>query len=131
MTTTIACKNGVKLNGVTPAIAWIFFILDSFVRHSGAKYLPEVLTITSIYDGTHLPDSRHYRGEAIDIRTKNFSTMADKIKFRAELEDALNSHPLVTAQGSGPHFRVLLENPNTDNEHLHVQVKKGRDFQGV
>jgi hypothetical protein len=89
------------------------------------------LTITSIYDGTHLPDSRHYLGEAIDIRAKNFNKMAEKIQFRGELESALNTHPLALAQGAGGSFRVLLENPGGDNEHFHVQVKKGRTFAGV
>jgi hypothetical protein len=130
MKTVIMCKANVRLTGLTPALAWIFFILDNFVRHSGAEYLPEVLTITSIYDGTHLPDSRHYHGEAIDLRTKNFKAMADKIRFRSELEAALNTHPLIRAQ-AGPSFRALLENPDGENEHLHVQVKKGCIFEGV
>lgn len=130
--TTILCKQNVKLNGLTPALAWIFYVLDGFVRHNnGDGYIPEVLTITSIYDGTHLPDSRHYRGEAIDIRSKNFKSLADKTRFRAELEGALNHHPLASAQGVGDCFRVLMENGGTDNEHFHVQVKKGKTFSGV
>lgn len=129
--TAITCKDGVRLKGVTPALAWMFYVLDGFVRHSGAKYLPEVLVITSIYDGQHLPDSRHYRGEAIDIRSKNFASLADKSKFRMELENALNTHPLVTAQGMGGHFRILFEDAGQDSEHFHVQVKKGLDFPGV
>lgn len=129
--TTIQCKANVKLKGITPALAWIFYVLDGFVRHSGAPYLPAELVITSIYDGTHQSDSKHYLGEAIDVRAKNFKTMAEKLRFRGELESALNTHPLAAAQGVSNSFRVLLEVPGTDNEHFHVQVKKGKSFAGV
>jgi hypothetical protein len=129
--TIITCKDNVRLKGVTPALAWIFYVLDGFVRHSAAKYLPGELVITAIYDGKHLPDSKHYLGEAVDIRSKNFATLADRTTFRKELEDALNNHPLATAQGVGNRFRVLFEDAGTDNEHLHVQVKKGSNFPGV
>lgn len=129
--TKILCKDNVRLKGVTPALAWIFYVLDSFVRHSGAKYLPEELVITAIYDGDHAPDSRHYLGEAIDIRSKNFGVLAERAKFRSELENALNSHPSLVAQGMGGHFRVLFESGGTANEHFHVQVKKGMTFPGV
>lgn len=127
----ITCKNNVRLKALTPTLAWIFYVLDGFVRHSGAKYLPTELVITSIYDGEHLPDSRHYRGQAIDIRSKNFAKTSDKLLFRRELENALNTHPLALAQGVGNSFRVLLENPEGDNEHFHVQVRKGGEFLGV
>jgi len=127
----ILCKSGVRLKGITPALAWMFYVLDGFVRHSGAKYLPDELVITSIYDGTHLPTSRHYTGEAIDVRSKNFKTLEDKTKFRGELEDALNSHPAAVAQGLGDSFRVLIEDGGKDNEHFHVQVRKGVKYPGV
>lgn len=129
--TRITCKGNVRLKGVTPALVWIFYVLDEFVRHAGATYLPDELVITAIYDGTHLPNSKHYTGEAIDLRSHNFKNVAEKLAFRSELEDALNSHPLVASKGMGNHFRVLYENPGTENEHFHVQVKKGLSFPGV
>lgn len=128
--TRITCKENVRLKGVTPALAWIFYVLDGFVRHSGAKYLPDGIVITAIYDGEHAANSKHYIGEAVDIRSKNFAPDV-RARFRAELESALNSHPLATAQGMGNHFRVLLEDLGTANEHFHVQVRKGLTFPGV
>lgn len=127
----ITCKPNVRLKALTPALTWIFYALDGFVRHSGAKYLPAELVITAIYDGEHLPESKHYIGQAIDIRSKNILQMSDKLLFRRELEGVLNTHPLALAQGVGNAFRVLLENPGGDNEHFHVQVKKGGTFEGV
>src|SRR5687767_6007740 len=79
----ILCKDSVRLKGVTPALAWMFYVLDGLARHKAG--LPDQLVITSIYDGTHSPNSRHYVGEAIDIRSKNFRTVSDKRLFRAEL----------------------------------------------
>lgn len=126
----ILCKDNVKLKGVTPALAWMFYVLDGIVRKSTLE-MPEQIVITSIYDGTHVANSRHYRGEAIDIRSKNFRTVASKRAFRAGLESALNTHPLAHTAGSANQFRVLLEGEGTNNEHFHVQVKKGTVFTGV
>ncbi len=62
--------------------------------------------ITSGSEGQHAPTSRHYSGEAIDIRTRNLKSPE---AFRKLYEVAL-----------GPKFRVLNE-----GDHLHAQVKKG------
>ena len=80
---------------------------------------PEIIeiVITSINDSTHSENSRHYRNEAIDIRSKNFPSREVKRNFRAKYEEML-----------GPKFRVLLENEGTENEHFHTQVKKGHHY---
>lgn len=78
--------------------------------------VPE-LVVTSISDSQHSPNSRHYRNEAIDIRSKNFPTRESKRQFRAFYEMLL-----------GPNFRVLLEAEGTPNEHFHAQVRKGMTF---
>ena len=127
----ILCKGNVRLKGVTPALAWIFYVLDGFVRKRGGDTIPDTITITAIYDGVHVANSKHYTGEAIDIRSKNFRTVADRLRFRSELESLLNTHPVAVAQGMGNCFRVLYESAGTDNEHFHVQVKRGVTFPGV
>lgn len=126
---TIPCKTNVRIKELTPALAWIFYVLDGYVRH--ASGLPDTITITAVHDGVHSANSKHYIGQAIDIRSKNFKSRADKLAFRAGLESALNSHPTAVAQGMGNRFRVLYESDGTDNEHFHVQVKKGVTFEGV
>jgi hypothetical protein len=129
----ISCKAGVRLKNLSPALAWIFYVLDGYVRHTMG--LPEVLVITSINDGTHLANSKHYLDEAVDIRSLNFPDKQSKENFRSGLERALNSHPTMVAQGMGDSFRVLLENPGANDattaEHFHIQVKKGKEFKGV
>lgn len=111
----VKTKSGnVRLVVLTPALAHIFWRLEMFHREFGPV---EDLVITSINDGTHKQDSRHYTNEAIDLRSKNFPSESLKLDFRRELEEFL-----------GPKFRVLFENARTDNEHFHIQVRKGMRF---
>lgn len=74
------------------------------------KYGSEVI-ITSLNDGKHSLNSKHYSGEAVDIRSKHLST-ANKRKILEELRLAL-SYPKL--------FDVLLEYENQDNEHFHIE----------
>ncbi len=73
------------------------------------------LIITSACDGTHSgPDDPHHRGEAYDIRSHDLST-EQKDRVLAQIMTILG----------WDHFYGFLEAPGTDNEHFHVQVKKG------
>ncbi len=67
------------------------------------------VVITSGTDGAHAVNSRHYKGEAIDIRTSNLPAPES---FRKVYETRLGSK-----------FRVLNE-----GDHLHAQVKKGGSY---
>lgn len=110
----LTTKSNVRLKSISPALAWILFALEGFARELAV--VPEVV-ITSINDSRHGINSRHYTDEAVDVRSKNFPTVVEKLKFRAGLELAL-----------GPKFRVLFENPAGENEHFHIQVKKGHSY---
>lgn len=113
----ISTKSGnVKLVVLTPAMAYMLYNLEHFHRYKTVAQ-PDNLVITSINDGEHMKDSRHYTNEAIDVRTHNFLTTQMKQEFRREFEKFL-----------GPKFRVILESLGTDNEHLHIQVRKGMEF---
>lgn len=101
---------------LTPGLAFILYALEKFHRRKTVNQ-PENLVITSINDGKHQDDSRHYKNEAVDIRSKSFASREDKRIFRYELELFLGSF-----------FRVLLENEGTENEHFHIQVKKGMTY---
>lgn len=90
------------------------FKIDSFAL---GRMLATLLTlpyngpivITAGSDGQHQPNSRHYKGEAIDIRIWNLPNVEE---FRALFAKAL-----------GPKFTVLLE-----GDHIHCQVKKGGHY---
>lgn len=93
-------KSGVDLRGLKPQMAIAYTILYGiFHRHVS---LPCV--ITSASDGTHGPNSLHYNGLALDIRTRHvMETMLPLIH-----RDAKNE--------LGEQFDVVLE-----ADHLHVE----------
>lgn len=57
-------KQGVTIHGLTPQI--VLGVLAAFEEY--VKYGTE-LVITSGNDGTHAVNSKHYSGNAVDIRT--------------------------------------------------------------
>lgn len=106
----------VSIKVLSPALMHIFNTLYNL----NAQYIPQYpkdWIITSINDGKHSVNSRHYKDEAIDLRSKNFSNTSFKLQFRDRLALAL-----------GMKFTVLLENLNEPNEHFHIQVKKGEGY---
>jgi hypothetical protein len=103
----IKLKPGVSLKGVQPQIVLAALIVESiYASHSA------VCTITSCNDSAHSTDSFHYRGLALDFRTKDY--LSDKKQLRDEIAAAL-----------GAEFDVLLENEGKDNEHIHVEYDPG------
>src|SRR5258707_3843230 len=77
-----------------------------------ATELSHDLTITSACDGEHSgPDDPHHRGEAYDVRTHD---LPDKNGALALIQQSL-----------GTAFYAFLEDPDSENEHIHCQVAKG------
>ncbi len=92
-------KKGVKLLGMTPQIALAIGVVDSVYREHGKD-----LVVTSVTDGRHGSGSLHYKGLALDCRTRFF-----------DRETAL----IVTDQCKkrlGGEFDIVLE-----DDHLHVE----------
>lgn len=112
----VVTKPGVRLV-FTPAILKITETLMQFDQ-APLRGQPTDLVITAGVDGVHLPNSKHYLAEALDIRSHTFAPEL-KALFRSELEKAL-----------GPMFRVLLEDPGLETEHFHAQVGRGIRFAG-
>lgn len=101
---------------LTPALLHIFNKLHFMDKnYKGAR--PSNFVITAITNGIHSANSRHYKSEALDLRSNSFPTRESKRAFRSEFEYEL-----------GPQFRVLLESEGALNEHFHIQVKKGLIF---
>lgn len=76
------------------------------------------LTITSGTDGEHSgPEDPHKRGEAYDVRSHDLS-----LEQKDAVEDSL------TRNLPAAHFFFFLEAEGTDNEHFHIQVKKGTTY---
>ena len=117
----IAYKAGVRVHRRTLALS---HIENCALQTQAELGYPAVLLVTSINDGRHMRDplSRHYTDEAIDIRTKgplvnSMGTHERKRRFRRQYQALL-----------GACFYVMLESLGKPNEHLHVQVAKGRVY---
>jgi hypothetical protein len=96
--------------GVEPAS---FTLIAAVVNAALDLKLPHDVVITSGEDGKHQIKSKHYSGEAIDVRSKNFAP-ATKQPF---LE-------LVAAR-LGPGHDCLLEAVGAANEHFHIEKDGG------
>lgn len=92
-------KPGVDLRGISPQMVLAFTI----AQHVYGKYGYDCV-ITSCSDGVHGPNSLHYKGQALDLRTKNVSRV-DLSKIYQELVLFL-----------GDQFDVVLE-----GDHIHVE----------
>ena len=92
-------KEGVKANGLRPEILLAIIIADKIWSDNGQN-----LVITSITDGTHSANSRHYIGMAVDFRTRYFDESTKKAVFD-ELKSDL-----------GPEYKVVWH-----STHIHVQ----------
>lgn len=110
MDRVVIVKDGVLFTKIAPGG---FRILEAITRT--ARQVGFDLTITSACDGEHSgPNDPHHRGEAYDVRSHDLSD--------AQKSQVLSS---LVAQLSPGSFFFFLESPGTDNEHFHIQVKKG------
>lgn len=121
MSSLINIKDGASLKQYSGALHHILSCLYLFSR-TRDDICPKELVITSINDSTHKEDSKHYKNEAVDLRSKNFDPWKKSL-FVIEFMKLLNAT-------GGTQYVVLLENLGTPNEHFHIQVKKGTDFNG-
>ena len=115
MTRAISCKDAVRLKTLTPAFVFGMLALQTMLAESVCP--ADGLVITSLNDSTHAPTSRHYTGEAWDLRVHAFSSDRLVQRFAELYQERL-----------GEQFTILYESPSTANAHLHVQVKMGHAF---
>lgn len=98
-------KPGVKIQQAMPELIIGLMCADSvFLRYG------EECWITALRDGKHKEGSKHYRGEAADLRSKHLKTLALKINILNDMKAYL-----------GADFDVLLEYQGKDNEHYHLE----------
>lgn len=98
-------KQGVVINGLNPIFRYVLPELEKIYKKNGSE-----LVVTSAIDGTHSAGSKHYYGNAIDIRVKNLPVEKWQI-VRDEISACL-----------GCCFKVILETQNKGSEHIHLEV---------
>ena len=111
----IQFKETVRIKRWTPAIRYMLDMIEGIM--SSNDWVPE-LTITSINDSKHKENSQHYKDLALDVRSHNFLSHEDRLRFLEVLKTTL-----------GPKFFVDLENINTPNEHFHMQLHRTETFE--
>lgn len=92
-------KTGVKLAGIRPELVLAFVIAKDLHPVDGAA-----IVITSALDGKHSRGSKHYVGQAIDLRTRDIT--------KEQSEAWRNS----VALALGSEYDVVLE-----RDHLHIE----------
>jgi|SRR6267142_4355406 len=104
----VRIKDGVQFTIISPAG---MYILAAIVN--AAAFISHDLTITSACDGEHSgPDDPHHKGQAYDIRTHD---LPDK---KLALQGIMNRLGELKFYG-------FIEDPDTENEHIHVQLRHG------
>lgn len=127
----VLVKPGVQFTLIAPA----GFRLLSSIDYA-ARMLALDVTITSACDGAHSgPADPHHRGEAYDIRTHGLAPdQADTLlaviinACRGRGEPMPQPADGVARSLATGTFFGFVELPGTDNEHLHVQLRKGARY---
>lgn len=119
----IVFKENVRIKEFSASLEWMLHCLFELVRNR-PSFVPVSVMVTSINDSVHSSASKHYTDDAIDVRSHNFLSQQDKQNFLSLYINMLNSHPMLR-----DHFWGFLEDPGTENEHFHIQVKKGLSFE--
>lgn len=111
-----------------------FAILRALVYVAQVTHLD--VTITSACDGTHQgPTDPHHRGEAYDVRTHDWTdTVKDAVCYhlidalRAQGDPPAAPNPDVPRSFQTAQWFAFIEAAGTPNEHLHVQLRRGRVY---
>ena len=79
-------KKGVKVKGIQPEILLGAMIAKSCFNDHGYQFI-----LTAVTDGQHMEGSKHYIGQAIDIRTRHIpedyrKTVTDDLKRRLTVD---------------------------------------------
>lgn len=99
-------KEGVSTRGISPELQIALFICNEVYATHGVN-----MVITSLVDGKHSLKSKHWTGDAADLRTHNLPTHVDPQTVVKDIKERLNSSD----------YDVILEDYNGPNEHIHCE----------
>lgn len=101
----MSLKHGVDLRGIHPVWGVAYPIIKGTLNDYNAQCI-----VTSANDSKHGANSLHYKGKALDLRTKHIRDSITKVAIVNKLKESL-----------GPQFDIVLESVGLDNEHLHIE----------
>jgi hypothetical protein len=104
----LSFKHGVRIRGISPELIVGWSVANQVFDKFGFDCM-----VTSCNDRHHSRGSRHYRGDAVDLRSKHVPV---EKKRQIEQEVQRRLAPLED-------FDFFLEAAGTDNEHYHLQFR--------
>jgi hypothetical protein len=126
----VRTKAGVRFDTLAPAG---FRILGAIER--AARAHDTVLVITSGTDGTHAKGSKHYTGEAFDVRSKTLTAQEKRGVLRSIMLDLAEDDRDPPTEAAGGiltrGFFGQLEHEGQPAEHLHIQKRRARAYHGT
>lgn len=103
----ISFKAGIRLTGLQTETLAGLAVVASILTERGYG-----TTVTSGSEGVHMEDSLHYKGLALDIRSKHLLSMNEKEEVLVECQGAL-----------GENYDFILENVGQPTEHFHLEFQ--------
>ena len=97
-------KVGVGIKELKPQIILAAILAERVYSKFGVS----AMIVTSCNDGQHMTNSKHYTGNAVDLRTKT-------VGLARQLVEAIK----VQLKPLG--YDVIFEDEHGDNEHLHIE----------
>jgi len=107
-------KPSVNLEDILPEIdSAISVVVWAYCVATGDENFKPLITSANDYEG-HMEKSAHYSGAAVDFRIKDIGDLAERKELVSLIREEL-----------GERFTVLHEDIGKNNEHLHVQLRRG------
>lgn len=103
---SLLLKPGARLHGLCPQMALAAAVVAGVLAEAGYDAI-----VTSGSDSTHAERSGHYRGHALDFRSRHVGSDTEKRALGREIKARLGSED----------FTFILEGLGSDNEHWHCQ----------
>jgi hypothetical protein len=100
-------KAGVKIKGLQPEIILGLIMAEAVYKNHGFEAI-----VTSAKDGRHGPGSLHYKGQAIDLRTRHLPFGLDETIAR-DLRERLGDDFDVLAEKDDPQTGKVM--------HIHLE----------
>ena len=103
----IKFKKGVKVDGITKECIYAMSVADNYFN----LYLDRDIVVTSVNDGRHMKKSKHYEGNAFDLRT--WTTDTSGVQIDKEEKQCIGAN---IYKRLGNKYDLLVE-----KDHIHIE----------